>query len=378
MSRIAAIFFITLNSLYTFAAPSISPAQAKVYREKFVSEAKQHVGAPYVYGAIGPDKFDCSGLIYYCAREGANFQLPRTAKALYSYCRIVKDQNREVGDLLFFKTTSSGTVSHVGIYIGNSQFISAISDGPNTGVIISSLKQDYWKGKYIGAGQFLPSGKSAYDDEDDIEESIAVLDKKTSPKKSGRQSLSTKPSSAGTVTVGGSSFYNPEGSWKDTIIFDASISAGWSFLTPRRFYFMWRGIDTTMNARISKWVLEPGLGISFRYNAGVNAFQIPLFLSLTLNDYVRFFAGPVFTCGIPTMVDQIKFTQASIFPGIIGLSFSTPALDIGKTKLQIVQDISYTVFNNLDGAALSFVESVSAGIVFHSGVRITLPLGAFF
>ena len=149
---ICVIFFIFTIPVF---CTTMSTAQAKVYRENFVSMAKQKVGSPYVYGAVGPDTFDCSGLIYFCAREAANKQLPRTAKALYSYCRIVKDSNREVGDLLFFKTTASGNVSHVGIYIGNNQFISAISDGPNTGVIISSLQQDYWKGKYIGAGQFF-------------------------------------------------------------------------------------------------------------------------------------------------------------------------------------------------------------------------------
>ena len=137
----------------------VTPAQAKENREKFVALSKQYVGCPYVYGAVGPSSFDCSGLIYYVARESIKVQLPRTAKAIYNYCRIVDDVDREIGDLLFFKTTSSGTISHVGIYIGNKQFISAISDGPNTGVIVSSLNQDYWKARYVCTGQFIKSGK---------------------------------------------------------------------------------------------------------------------------------------------------------------------------------------------------------------------------
>ena len=63
---------------------------------------------------------------------------------------------------MFLKTTGSSTISHIGVYIGNNQFISAISDGPNTGVIVSSLNQDYWKGRYVSTGQFLPSGKEEY------------------------------------------------------------------------------------------------------------------------------------------------------------------------------------------------------------------------
>ena len=47
-------------------AQDTSPAEAQVMREKFVAESKKCVGSPYVLGAVGPDKFDCSGLVYYC------------------------------------------------------------------------------------------------------------------------------------------------------------------------------------------------------------------------------------------------------------------------------------------------------------------------
>ena len=129
---------ILLFSLACFklcAQDNMTPGQAQTLREAFVEEIKTHIGAPYEYGAVGPDSFDCSGLIYYSASKSIKVQLPRTAKAIYNYARIIPDDNREVGDLMFFKTTGSSTISHIGVYIGNNQFISAISDGPNTGVI---------------------------------------------------------------------------------------------------------------------------------------------------------------------------------------------------------------------------------------------------
>ena len=212
---IISVFFIFSVPVFFFI---LTTAQAKVRRENFVSMAKQKVGSPYVLGAVGPNTFDCSGLIYFCAREAANKQLPRTAKALYSYCRIVKDSDKEVGDLLFFKTTASGNISHVGIYIGNSQFISAISDGPNTGVIISSLKQDYWKGKYVGAGQFLPSGKS-FEDEDEIIEEIAVLDSDSNSKSGSKKAKKVSGLQSG---YKGSSFFDAKAEWKDSFVFDNS------------------------------------------------------------------------------------------------------------------------------------------------------------
>ena len=369
---------IIISVFFIFSVPvfctSMTTAQAKVHRENFVSMAKQKVGSPYVLGAVGPNTFDCSGLIYFCAREAANKQLPRTAKALYSYCRIVKDSDKEVGDLLFFKTTASGNISHVGIYIGNSQFISAISDGPNTGVIISSLKQDYWKGKYVGAGQFLPSGKS-FEDEDEIIEEIAVLDSDSNSKSGSKKAKKVSGLQSG---YKGSSFFDAKAEWKDSFVFDASLCGSWSFISPKRFLFMFRGIDASFNARISKWVLEPGLGFGIKWCFGTGVFQFPILFSLTLNDYVRFYAGPVFTAGSPTLVDTDKEIKASIFPGIIGVSFSTPTIDIGKTKLQFVQDVNYSVFNNIGGGALPILESVSAGLVFHTGVRILLPSSALF
>ena len=353
-------------------AEDTSPAEAQVMREKFVAEAKKCVGSPYVLGAVGPDKFDCSGLVYYCARESVKKQLPRTAKAIYNYSRVIPDKDKEVGDLLFFKTNNTAPITHVGIYIGNNQFISAISDGPNTGVIISSLKQDYWKPKYVACGQFLPSGKNkgrgsdALDslDSDDFEEEDFNED---------------KGSVAGSnVNFKGSSFYNPEAEGLNVLAADASLYCNWSLISPNSFMFQWRGLELQTNVRYTKWVLEPGFGFGLRLNYPLGVFQIPLLFSATVNDYFRFYAGPVITFGNPHMMVTGEEIKPSFFPGVIGLSFSTPAVTMGKVKGQIVQDISYTIFNKPDNSALSFTNSVSAGLIFFTGVRVTLNPGSLF
>ncbi len=350
-------------------AEDTSPAEAQVMREQFVAESKKHVGAPYVLGAIGPDKFDCSGLVYYTARESIKKQLPRTAKALYNYCRIVPDKDKEVGDLLFFKTNNTAPITHVGIYIGNNQFISAISDGPNTGVIISSLKQDYWKPKYVACGQFLPSGKrkaNSDSNETDFEEEDFVDEKKSSGK------------SDSNISFKGSSYYNPKAEGLDVLAADASLFCDWSLISPNSFMFQWRGIDLHTNVRYTKWPLEPGFGLGFRFNYGMGVFQIPLMFSATVNDYFRFYAGPVITFGNARMMVTGEDVKASVFPGIIGVSLSTPSIAIGKAKAQLVQDISYTVFNRPDNSALSFTNSISSGLVFFTGVRVTLGIGSLF
>ena len=364
---------------FKLCAQDTSPAEAQVMREKFVAESKKYVGSPYALGAVGPDKFDCSGLVYYCSRESIKKQLPRTAKALYSYCRIVPDKDKEIGDLLFFKTNNTAPITHVGIYIGNNQFISAISDGPNTGVIISSLKQDYWKPKYVACGQFLPSGKnkgraSDASDGDFVEEDFYDDDEGGA----GRTSKAGNSSGGSNVNFKGSSFYNPDAEGLDVLAADASLFCDWSLISPNSFMFQWRGIDLHTNVRYIKWPLEPGFGMGLRFNYGMGVFQMPLMFSATVNDYFRFYAGPVITFGNPRMMVTGEDVRASVFPGIIGFSASTPALTIGKIKGQIVQDISYTVFNNPDNSALSFTNAVSAGLVFFTGIRVTMGVGSVF
>ena len=139
----------------------------------------------------------------------------------------------------------------------------------------------------------------------------------------------------------------------------------------------WRGLNFETNVRISKWLLEPGFGFGIRYNHGINVVQIPLMFSATLNDYVRFYAGPVITFGNPQMISTEKEISSSFFPGILGVTFSTPCFSISKAKVQIIQDVSYTVFNNPDNAALSFIESASAGFVMFTGIKVTLGMDAF-
>lgn len=351
-------------------AEDISPAQAQVNREKFVAESKKYVGCPYVYGATGPDSFDCSGLIYYVANQALGLQLPRTSKAMYSFCKVVPKEKMEEGDLLFFKTNNTASITHVGIYIGGSQFISAISDGPNSGVIISSLDQEYWKPKYVGCGQFLASGKdksSSVKRNFDDEKSFNSSNSKTA-KKSAQNS---------NTNFAGSSFYNPDVDFLDSLTFDGIVACGWSLFSPNEFMLKWRGLNFETNVRISKWVLEPGFGFGIRYNYGIDVVQIPLIFSATLNDYVRFYAGPVITFGNPKMISTEKEISSSFFPGILGVTFSTPSFSINKAKVQFIQDVSYTVFNNPDNAALSFIESASAGIVMFTGIKVTLGMGAF-
>ncbi|MCQ2577609.1 MAG: C40 family peptidase [Treponema sp.] len=337
------LFFVCSVKL---CANEISAEQALVLRQNMVTEAKKYIGCPYVLGATGPDKFDCSGLIFHVAREGARIQLPRTAKAIFSYCSKISDAEREAGDLVFFSASSSSPVNHVGIYIGNNQFISAVSDGPNTGVILSSLKESYWKTHYVGAGRFLPSGS----------EKIAS----SKPKKNSSSSNDGFQGFLSNVTL------------------ESSLYCDWSLFLPNTFMPNFRGVDLYAGAFYNKNPLKPGIGTTIRINAAMNHMQIPILFSLAFNDYFRFYAGPVITMGTPKLPKSNEPCEASFFPGIIGISINTPSIVNSKWKLQFVQDISYTVYNKPDGSVLPFTDSVNAGLLLQTGVRVLLPMSSIF
>ena len=127
---------------------------------RIVQEAKKHLGLPYVYGGTSlVDGCDCSGFVCTMSRDSIGVPLPRTSRAIFNKMTVIEKENLEPGDLVFFKTTSTGSISHVGIFIGENKFIHAASDGPETGVIITSLNERFWKNTYFASGRYLASAK---------------------------------------------------------------------------------------------------------------------------------------------------------------------------------------------------------------------------
>ncbi len=124
--------------------PSVKPAMPG--NSRAANDALQLQGHPYVYGGMSPQEgFDCSGLVVYVYnRQG--LKLPRTAQSLAQQLPGVNPEQRQPGDLLFFNTDKP--FSHVGIYVGNDNFVHAPS--ARTGrVMMSNLQQPYWRERFI-------------------------------------------------------------------------------------------------------------------------------------------------------------------------------------------------------------------------------------
>ena len=129
----------------------VSPAALNgVSAEAIIATAKQYIGVPYVWGGSTPSGFDCSGYIQYVfGKHGIS--LPRTSAQQYTVGTWVSKSDLRPGDLVFYNTSGSG-VSHLGIYIGNGQFIHAST---SRGVMISEMSNSYWSARYYGARRIL-------------------------------------------------------------------------------------------------------------------------------------------------------------------------------------------------------------------------------
>jgi cell wall-associated NlpC family hydrolase len=117
--------------------------------QAIVDFALGYVGYPYVWAGNTPAGFDCSGFTQYVIMNTIGIDIGHGTAGQTGYGAPVDWDAWQPGDLVFFANTSDAGISHVGIYIGDGQFVHA--ENESTGVTISSLYSDYYSGHYYGA-----------------------------------------------------------------------------------------------------------------------------------------------------------------------------------------------------------------------------------
>jgi len=120
-ARILLVLVTTLAA--SFAAGVVTAPAAEAGNldniRKAVQVTANQKGDPYSYGAAGPDRFDCSGLVYYAFRKAGFRNVPRTSSQQAGFAKRIKRSNMRRGDLIFFH--NGGRVYHVGVYGGRNK-----------------------------------------------------------------------------------------------------------------------------------------------------------------------------------------------------------------------------------------------------------------
>ncbi len=144
----------TYNMLYSpdarESATKVKQARTTANINEMIAMAKKKLGCSYVLGATGPNRFDCSGLVYYCLKEaGSNRR--RLSAAGYSQVsdweKITSINSLKKGDLIFFYSNNFSKVGHVGIVISSGMMIDASSS--NGKVVKRSFSTSYWKRHFV-------------------------------------------------------------------------------------------------------------------------------------------------------------------------------------------------------------------------------------
>lgn len=146
-------YAVSYNGLSGYmSADYVRLSTGNAVADQIVATAKQYLGTPYVYGGYSPRGFDCSGFIYYLYGQ-YGYKLMRGATSQYNNNGVsVAKSDLRPGDLVFF-SDSVDPIGHVGMYIGNNQFIHA-SSGKGC-VCITSLSASYYLNHYTGAKRII-------------------------------------------------------------------------------------------------------------------------------------------------------------------------------------------------------------------------------
>lgn len=123
-----------------------------VKRNSVINSAFYKENLPYVYGAVGPNSFDCSGFTYQIYKNELGIDLNRVSRDQYKNGIEVSRENLLPGDLVFFRSGGS-SIGHVGIYIGNGDMIHASSGAKK--VVVSSLSSNWYDTRYVGARRLI-------------------------------------------------------------------------------------------------------------------------------------------------------------------------------------------------------------------------------
>ena len=382
------IFFLVILSLTAsilFAAPldrqfSGTAGQA---RQHVINSAAKYENTPYLYGGMSLNGMDCSGFIYVSFREALGISLPRSASALFTWAEDIALESAQPGDLLFFRTTNTRAITHVGLYLGNGRFIHSASHGSPTGVIYSNLSETYWARAYAGAGRALPEAPEfKITDTNNAQTGIRAGSSPSEQTAQTRFDAMARPQTLPSVDNPASGLpaepaAEPEAG-EGRLLLGAAIAPTWNAFYKggdfiRGFASHLRlGIDT--NSFGMRMIF--GLEIRPEYDGALGVFRIPITLSWGPNDQIRIFGGPVLSFGdasLSTDEGERSYTGGTTWFGTVGITAAPFIFETEQGEFAPYIEVAWQSYFR-DGIDEDLNADFSAGFRFSTGLRWTIQV----
>jgi len=359
------VFFIALQAIFAgrlaaapldsgFAlAPKASASQSEkdtAYQEartSLLAAAEKYERTPYRYGGLDRKGLDCSGLVFVSFHDALGISVPRSTEGLYSWVEKVPIDNAQPGDLVFFKTTKTNKISHVGIFTGDGRFIHSASEGPVTGVIYSRLDEQYWSRTYAGAGRAFPV---AGNDGAGGENALTM-----GQKENGKEKFAAGKQNDRGLLIG----FAAAPTWNFT---DGSIFRGAAGQI--RFGAVVRPFGQQMIF---------GAEIRPEWDNALGVFRLPFTFSWGLNDKLRIFAGPVLSFGdaaLDISGESRPYSGGTSWCGAAGLTFAPFAIKIKNSDLVPYGELAWQSYTN-NSSDRNIAADFAAGFRFSTGLRVT-------
>jgi probable lipoprotein NlpC len=326
--------------------------------------------------------------VYLSFRDALEVSIPRTAESLYAWSERIPETQVQAGDLLFFKTTGAGTISHVGIYAGEGRFIHAASSGPKTGVIYSYLSDDYWRRSFAGSSRVLP-----------VDNDLPFSDPLNPGGGIGAQGIASdrghtadgdRAASEGhtvkrdNVPTGENVQTREDAPKRDKalpgdLLLGFGIAPIWGAVpgqsfpirgTMFQFRFAW-------DIPIKKFHFRPGLELRPEWDSLLGIFRFPLTLSLGWSDYIRIFLGPALTLGDPVMAgsgEERRYTGGNSWLGIVGITATPFSVKAGNGILSLYGEMVWQSFFRDQTYSADIRADINAALKFSTGLRYTWEL----
>ncbi|MDR2607227.1 MAG: C40 family peptidase [Treponema sp.] len=365
-----------------------SPDAARQARLALLSAADKYQGTPYRYGGTDRRGMDCSGLVIASFKDALGASVPRTAAGLYTWAEKIEELQLQPGDLVFFRTTSSKSITHVGIYSGQGRFIHSASEGPKTGVIYSQLSESYWRGNYAGSGRAIPEGEGFPSEggtrvasapetggpvrEEGFSEFSAGTKRGEDFSPEGKTPQAKPPESRGM----GDFWKSDTGEHPGRIVVGLALAPSWNGFYSEGYPV--RGFASQFRAAIeteafSKAIL-PGVELRPEWDAGLGVFRMPITLSIGFDDRFRIFAGPVVGAGDPVFKSdngERHYSGGSSWFGAVGFSAAPFSMDLGPGALSPYAELAWQSYI-YEGSDRNWNADLAAGLRFSTGIRYSI------